>query len=147
MSTLWNLPARYDGPHSRHGSLVRSEAWRHLAIAHRLDHFSGSTCETCAGPMGVLNHLITIENSIYGHLTRGWARYRDDGHGILFWNPMLEEFEVFTEALLMTWASLFDGLASLKDARPYAGQQADPIQEVESDEWVVTEPDWMTRKH
>jgi len=97
--------------------------------------------------MGVVNHLVEIENSIYGHLTRGWARYRDDGHGIVFWNPTLEEFEVFTEALLMTWASLFDGLASLKDARPYAGQQADPIQEVESDEWVVTEPDWMTRKH
>ena len=113
---LWDLPPRHEGPHSLHGSLVRSEAWRHVAIDHRLLHFrGGEDCKLC-GPSGVMGHVTEVENSIHDHLKLGWARYRDDVSGIEFYNPVLKVFQTFTDALLMTWAIVFHGLDALKDA-------------------------------
>ena len=143
MASIWNLPARYEGPHCNLGKLIREEAYRHVDVAHGL-----GPCEGCDRD----DHMRKVENSIWDHVKRGWARPLEDWSGMVFWNPVAEEFEPFSAALFMVWKDTFENLSPIGQA-VYTGGPA-PVKEAKADDYVgggkqaplVIRPDLVTSK-
>jgi len=117
MGALWNLPARYEGPHSELGRLVRQEAYRHVAIAHVLDADLAEDPE---------DHMRRIESFLWNWVTIGWCRPEPDFSVLLFWHPVLEEFVPYDAALQMVYVDVLSQLRSLGNATPYTGRAQVP---------------------
>jgi len=111
--SIWNLPARWDGPHCHLGKAIRKEAWRHVGIAHEIDP---------SVAVDSTDKMLAIENAIWGHIIRGWARHRRFRGGIVFWNPETKRFEKYSAALYACWRRCFDACTELSKAELYTGR-------------------------
>ena len=93
-----NAPARYEGPYSQLGALIRKEAEKHLVIAEQ----AAESVDPNAREM----HFLKIENGVWEMLRTGWARPLEDWSGMVFWNPFAREFLPWTHDLMMVYVEL-----------------------------------------
>lgn len=84
-----NAPARYEGPHSQLGALIRREAIVHLVIATEIGMADPELApQIKADPVRLGN----CEVGIWQMLATGWARPLEDWSGMVFWHPERSEF-------------------------------------------------------
>ena len=136
MGRVCNWPARYE---SRFGSLVRSEAWRHMVVMHRLI----PECDRCGFccDAGIKGHLVEAENQIYAHIKAGFCQVLEDWSGLRFWNPCSEQFEVFREELVLIWRATFNVVEPLLSvAEFHTGKQPTISPEAKDEDYTGPAP-------
>ena len=96
MPKINNAPARYEGPHSQLGALIRREAAVHLYIATEIAESDPELAlELTDDPI----RLYSVECGIWSMLATGWARPLADWSAMVFWHPHKCAFEHWSKEL------------------------------------------------
>ena len=139
-----NAPARYEGPHSQLGNLIRQESFRHLDAALEMERTKAERAErnrTCVHMRTVPRvpapptteptlRSLAIENNIWGSVTSGWARPLEDWSALVFWNPAAQKFEPWSLELNAIMLDLIASIRPLVEAEAHGRIVAKAVSEM-----------------
>jgi hypothetical protein len=114
MAKVNNSPARYEGPYSHLGALIRKEAAYHLATALQYEQAHPAECGQPDDDATI--RCLNIEQGIWQMLVTGWARVTKDWESILFWEPVACEFVPWSNELNLVLIGIAKQIRPVVDA-------------------------------
>jgi hypothetical protein len=109
-----NAPARYEGPYSQLGALIRREAVVHLDIAVEIEAADPATYTGSERTSDI--RRLNIECGIWQMLATGWARPLEDWSGMVFWHPERSEFVPWSAELNLCLMRICNQMRPVVDA-------------------------------